>query len=107
GKTVFSFRDPDGNILSQFSRPTGSTLAPTWDRDFVYLAGMRISMIENPLPSAVSWKVTKSVNSGSNPGISLEWYPNPETDTYGYLVSRKGPGQTTFTPLYAGTSSIS
>src|SRR5207247_6570516 len=55
GKTVFSFRDPDGNVLSQFSRPTGSTLAPTWDRDFVYLAGMRISMIENPLPSAVSW----------------------------------------------------
>jgi len=104
GRTVFSFRDPDGNVLSQFSRPSGTMLLPQWDRDFVYLAGNRVSMIEKPAPARVSWMLTRSVNNGPNPGISLEWYPNPETSLYGYLVERKGPGQTNFMPIYDATN---
>jgi RHS repeat-associated protein len=102
GKEVFYFRDGQGNVLSQFSRPVGTTLLPVWDRDFVYLGNLRIAMIEEPLPSAVSWMQSSSTGSG----ISLEWFINPETDVYGYLIFRRDPGQISFAPLYSGSSSI-
>lgn len=102
GKEVFSFRGIDGNVLSQFSRPTGSSLTPQWDRDFGYMANSRIVMIEKPLPSTVSWKFTESRNSGSasNQGIYLEWNAVPEAGIYGYRVYRKGPGEGVFSPIY-------
>src|SRR2546422_11005237 len=61
GKEVFYFRDADGNVLSQFSRPVNvTTMTPQWDRDFVYFDGKRISMIEKPAPAAPSWKTSQA-----------------------------------------------
>ena len=103
GKEIFYFRDGSGNLLSQFTRPTGSTGTPQWDRDFVYLDALRVAMIANPQPAGTAWKVTSSGGSG----ISLGWYQSTDTDAYGYLVLRQGPGETEFTPLFATGLAIS
>jgi len=103
GKEEFTFRDTRGAVLSKFSRPVGSGLTPQWDRDFVYMNGGLVAMIEETAPAPVSWQVTKSDSTGN----TLEWWPNSGSGIYGYLVLRKGPGDNSFKGLFAdGTSAI-
>ncbi len=96
-KEVFYFRGLAGEVLSQYSRPAGSTDSPQWDRDFIYLDGQRVAMIENPVPGGPSWKVTSSAGAT----ISLAWFTCPDPDIYGYVVYRKGPGEADYSPIYA------
>jgi RHS repeat-associated protein len=96
GKEVFSFRDESGRILSQFARPAGTTIPPSWDRDFMYLNGLLIGTKGNgPLPATL-WTSSQATSSG----ITLTWYGIQ--GVYGYIVYRKGPGQSTYTPLLSG-----
>ena len=102
GKEVFYFRGLDGELLSQFSRPAGSTVSPQWDRDFIYLNGQRVAMVENPVPGGPSWRLTSSGGTA----ISLNWFSCPDSDVYGYVVYRKAPGEAEYTPLYAAGQAI-
>ncbi|HEV8242914.1 MAG TPA: RHS repeat-associated core domain-containing protein [Candidatus Polarisedimenticolia bacterium] len=101
GKEVFYFRDADGNVLSQYSRPANVTeIVPQWDRDYVYFGGSRVNMVETPLPLAVAWKTSQATSTQ----ISLEWYPVQYA--YGYLVLKKGPSDTEFHPILPGTTPV-
>jgi RHS repeat-associated protein len=101
GKESWYFRDESGRIMSIFARPVGTTSEPQWDRDYVYLGPLPVSMIEHPQPSVVQWRDSQSTPSG----ISLDWAP-ASGSAYGYAVYRQDTPGGNFVELVPVGSAI-
>jgi len=81
-RRTYYFRDGSGKLLSEYSKPTESTLEPQWSRDYVYAASDLVAIVRNSAPIEPAW-----LDSSASPsGIHLSWVANSETDLFGYNV---------------------
>jgi RHS repeat-associated protein len=102
GLTTYYVRDREGQVLSEFSRPTSSTALPLWKGDYVYLGGRVVAMTERDKPDPPAGLYVKTWD-GAHAGLG--WQRSAESDVTGYDVYRGStlittvtdPGATTFT----------
>jgi RHS repeat-associated protein len=94
GTRTLYVRDPSGQVLSEFRKPSTQiqNVMPEWTKDYVYLAGQMIAMKENLKPQAPTGVHASEAPSGSGWVISLGWQPNSEEDVTQYRVLRKRNG---------------
>jgi RHS repeat-associated protein len=96
GLTTFYIRNREGQVLSEFTRPTSSTADPLWHGDYVYAAGRVIAMTERDKPDPPAGLYIQSVTgcpangSQATVGVTLTWQRSLEADVTGYEVYRDG-----------------
>ena len=92
GLTTFYIRDREGQVLSEFSRPTSSAALPLWRGDYVYVAGRVVARTERDKPDPPAGLYVEQI-TGCPPElgpitVKLAWQRSPESDVAGYQVIR-------------------
>jgi RHS repeat-associated protein len=98
-RTTYYVRDSSGKVLSEFSKPTDSTLDPHWNRDYVYSGEYLIGIIHNSEPLEPSW-VDSSATAST---VTLSWAPTADSDLYGYHVYRTPTSGTAYERVNTST----
>jgi RHS repeat-associated protein len=101
GLTTFYVRDREGQVLSEFSRPTSSTALPLWKQDYIYLGSRLVAMTERDKPDPPARLRVETWN-GSH--LVLAWQRSLESDVTGYDVYRGSSLISTSSNPGAGTS---
>jgi len=87
-RTTAYVRGPDGLVLSEYAKPSGTSLEPHWKKDYVYALGRHIAAIENTEPVEPAGVTSSASQAGTSPSVSLSWLPVAAADIYGYYVYR-------------------
>jgi RHS repeat-associated protein len=83
GTETYYYRDPSGQVLSEFRRKVGDSDAAVWDKDYVYVFGKAFGLVKNEVPRSPGKPRAEQVTST---GLTLEWNAVPEPDILGYRV---------------------
>ena len=93
GLRTFFIRDPSGQVLSEFRRPSRETssVTPEWSKDYVSLGGRTLGLKENLRPEP-PMGLTATYNAGTE-SWTVSWQANTEPDVAMYQVYRKRSGE--------------
>jgi RHS repeat-associated protein len=92
GLTTYYVRDSQGQVLSEFSRPSTSTNLPLWRGDYIYAASRTVAMTERDKPDPPSGLLADAIsNCAASPiTVQLAWQRSLESDVTAYQVYRNG-----------------
>ncbi len=94
-RSTLYVRDDSGSVLSEFSSPLGSSLAPHWNRDYIYSEGLLVAIVQNSEPSEPSWR---NSSAGVNV-VNLFWRGAGDPDHYGYNIYRSSTSGSSYVKL--------
>ncbi|MBI3448833.1 MAG: hypothetical protein HY049_07970 [Acidobacteria bacterium] len=83
-RKTYYLRDHGGRLLTEYARPSDSTLPPQWSKDYLYAGADLVAVVQNvqPLePAGITSTATAST-------VHLAWTSNTEPDLFGYNVYR-------------------
>lgn len=88
GLETFYVRDEAGQVLSEFRRPTGSSMDPVWDKDYIYALGRAVALVKNAAPATPKNLRVDGFSNTSSMSVTLKWDAVSESDLLSYVLER-------------------
>lgn len=109
GRRTFYVREAGGNVLSELVPSDAGLLEGYWRKDYYYALGRVIGQAEEVVPRPVEGLVVSEPVvpiDGQVPSVSLSWQPSSDAGVDAYVVYRKDPAQTDWTPVVTRSAEL-